>query len=70
MRDGMLKGDKGLAAFFGVHPDTIRKSWRKKYKFPGIKIGKAIFYDPDEVRQMLKKVREIDLKNSQKKIPL
>lgn len=41
-----LVSRRRIAQHCGIHPDTLRKRWMKKYKMPIVKIGGRWFADP------------------------
>jgi len=39
IKSGWLNGVPAIAEYIGIHPDTLRKRWMKKFDWPFVKIG-------------------------------
>jgi excisionase family DNA binding protein len=49
-----LVSTEEAARLFSTHPETLRKRYRAG-KLPGYKIGSALRFDPDEVRDVMRR---------------
>ncbi len=52
VREGWLVGLKGIAAYCGIHIDTLRR-WMQDFKMPITKIGGRWCADPDALDEWL-----------------